>query len=526
MVHVSRTRPTNSRPSHGEQRFFQRMSPCVKVQASASSKTHTSASMPARSAPLRCASPTCAAVAWQHSRTMSVSDGAAPAPPALMRCRDADRQAEADRRDAAPRGHEVAAAAAGFGSVLLLRAGRVVRDDGADTRVGGDELLPQAVAVAALADRRAALVARVAAGNLLGRQPEVVEARLGRDVDAARARRPQQRDALRRRQVHDVQRQRRRQVRQRQDLLDGRRLVRGRPRVEERLVRRLVLGLPLGVAVGAVAVAVGLGGHHLGVEHERRGAVLERVHGEGHVLGRHGGELVDLSLLVSAWSFTRRRDSTYARLDQEALEAADASVDERAQVVGVAGDDAAVEADVDPALAPAGAQLLVEVGDGGGGGDGVEGHVDDGGDAAAGRGARARPEALPLGAAGLVEVDVGVDEARQQQPRRVVDVGGARWEAARRQHLGVDGDDLARSGRDGDGGGRDDERVVGLGEDGARRDEHDEGWRGAPVSADAVDAVGCRHVELRLRLRLRFTESSVEGGPGGQASRSRLVVEG
>lgn len=54
--------------------------------------------------------------------------------------------------------------------------------------------------------------------------------------------------------------------------------------------------------------------------------------------------------------------------------------------------------------------LFLEVGDSGGGRDGVEGHVDDGGDAARCGSTGARPEALPVCAAGLVEVDMGAAE--------------------------------------------------------------------------------------------------------------------
>ena len=53
-------------------------------------------------------------------------------------------------------------------------------------------------------------------------------------------------------------------------------------------------------------------------------------------------------------------------------------------------------------------------------GTAVERHVDERRDAARGRGARRALEALPLGAAGLVDVDVAVDEAGQQH--RVADV--------------------------------------------------------------------------------------------------------
>ncbi len=49
--------------------------------------------------------------------------------------------------------------------------------------------------------------------------------------------------------------------------------------------------------------------------------------------------------------------------------------------------------------------------DGGGLGEAVEGHVDEGGEASGGGGAGGGAEAFPFGASGLVDVDVGVDEA-------------------------------------------------------------------------------------------------------------------
>jgi hypothetical protein len=51
-------------------------------------------------------------------------------------------------------------------------------------------------------------------------------------------------------------------------------------------------------------------------------------------------------------------------------------------------------------------------------GDGVERHVDHRGDAPRGGRAGGALEALPLGAAGLVDVDVGVDHAGHQRERR------------------------------------------------------------------------------------------------------------
>ncbi len=79
----------------------------------------------------------------------------------------------------------------------------------------------------------------------------------------------------------------------------------------------------------------------------------------------------------------------------------------------VVWDHAAPEGDVSPALPAGGAAFCFEIGYGRRGRDGVEGHVDDGGDAAGRSGACSRPEALPVRSAGLVEMDVGTaDEDR------------------------------------------------------------------------------------------------------------------
>ena len=81
------------------------------------------------------------------------------------------------------------------------------------------------------------------------------------------------------------------------------------------------------------------------------------------------------------------------------------------------------------------ARFGFECGDGGGFGEAVEGHVDEGGVASGGGGACGGAEAFPFGAAGLVDVDVGVDEAGEDGVVGVVvdgcvarDFGcGCRW---------------------------------------------------------------------------------------------------
>ena len=54
----------------------------------------------------------------------------------------------------------------------------------------------------------------------------------------------------------------------------------------------------------------------------------------------------------------------------------------------------------------------------------VQGHVEEGGAAAGGEGAGAGGEAFPIGATGFVEVDVGIDPARENEAMGVVDFDG------------------------------------------------------------------------------------------------------
>jgi hypothetical protein len=109
------------------------------------------------------------------------------------------------------------------------------------------------------------------------------------------------------------------------------------------------------------------------------------------------------------------------------------------QRAGVAGDGTAPEADVDVDLA-AGRRLLdLQRGHVDGGRQAVERHVHDGGDATGGGGPGGGGEALPLGAAGLVDVHVGVDQAGQQRHVAELDLLGGLDGGG----IVVDGDDPA-----------------------------------------------------------------------------------
>src|SRR5262249_37427704 len=106
---------------------------------------------------------------------------------------------------------------------------------------------------------------------------------------------------------------------------------------------------------------------------------------------------------------------------EEALVSKHSSARERLEVGTVAGDDAAPEPDVHVTLASRRSALLLEGVHGGRRGNTVERHVDDRGHTAGLRRARRRREPFPVSSAGLVDVDVGIDEPWQYEPVARVD---------------------------------------------------------------------------------------------------------
>ena len=99
--------------------------------------------------------------------------------------------------------------------------------------------------------------------------------------------------------------------------------------------------------------------------------------------------------------------------DQEAFEAEHAGAPHRLQFRSVARHDPAPESGIDIQLAFGGGEFLLVRGKRRGGGDAVERHFDEGGDASRGGGARGGLKSFPVGAAGLVDMNVGVDQAGQ-----------------------------------------------------------------------------------------------------------------
>ena len=237
---------------------------------------------------------------------------------------------------------------------------------------------------ARLADRRAALERRRPVGHLLGGEGQVVRAGLDGDPHALGPGPPQQRQGVGVGEVDDV--------RPRPGVAGGR----DQP-ADRRLLRRPRPG-----------------GQEAGVARARRArgrrddvgvlGVRDQQPVEGRQLGERGPEA----------RVVQRRELGDAGVEQEALEADDARLVQRPQLVEVAGDGAAPERDVGRDLAVRRLPFHVQRVDGRRRRDRVEGHVDDRGDAAGDGGPRRGGEALPLGAPGLVDVHVAVDQAGEQ----------------------------------------------------------------------------------------------------------------
>ena len=104
-------------------------------------------------------------------------------------------------------------------------------------------------------------------------------------------------------------------------------------------------------------------------------------------------------------------EAVAARVDEEAFVAEDSSAREGKDVGLIVGDGSAPGGPVDEALTACGCAFGFECCNGGGFGEAVERHVDEGGVPSGGCGSCGGAEAFPFGAAGLVDVDVGVDEA-------------------------------------------------------------------------------------------------------------------
>ncbi len=305
-------------------------------------------------------------------------------------------EADLQGRDPAPGLHEVAGARA----LHLRRGRRVVGDHLVDEALA--ERIPQLLAVVRLADGRRALEGGGAVRDLLGGEREVVRARLDGERYARVAGAAEGGERIRRGEMNDV-RARAGLLRDAQHEIDGGVLGGARARRQVRVVATRVEA-----ERGLLALGERLG--ELGVHEQRRA--------EARDLGHAGAEL----------GLVYVRELGDAALGEEALEGQHAFLEEVAQAAvrtGVAGNEPAAQRDVDAGLLLERAHLGAEAFERGGRRHAVERHVDEGGDAARGRRAGRGGEALPLGAARLVDVDVRVDEAGQDAEIARVEDGEA-----------------------------------------------------------------------------------------------------
>jgi hypothetical protein len=259
-------------------------------------------------------------------------------------------------------------------------------------------------------------------------------------------------------------------VRLAENLLDGVCFESRRSRLEEGLVGAELTSRGKGRFWGLDCIADGLGDgrDHLGVEHKGGLAVLEGFHGESDILGRYGGELINL-MIVSLRLGLYDTDSTYTRLDQETLETSNTSLDERKQLIGIARDDTTVETNIDPALSLTGAKLLLEAMEGSGRRNGVKRHVNDGGNTTTGSSTGTSPEALPLGSTRLVQVNMSIDETGHENLGAMIDIVCTGRKTGWGKDFGDDWDNLSSDGANNNWSGSDNKRLI-------RKSDNDSGW--------------------------------------------------
>jgi hypothetical protein len=262
------------------------------------------------------------------------------------------------------------------------------------------QALPEGFAVGAGADGRGALEGGGAVGDVFGGEVEVVRAAFRGDGQAFGAGGGEQRQGERGAEVDDVDACAVLAAEVNHEA-DGGELGLVGARGE---VGGVAAPVRVGIVEGVDGGVDGLG--EFGVDEQRQAGLGDGGEGALELFAVDHGEALA------------------AGIDEEALEAGDAGAGEGKDVGLVIGDGSTPCGPVDEALVGGGGALGFEGGDGGGFGEAVEGHVDEGGVASGGGGASGGGEALPLGAAGLVDVDVGVDEAGEDgEGAEVVDGG-------------------------------------------------------------------------------------------------------
>src|SRR5215204_5945654 len=288
--------------------------------------------------------------------------------------------------DAAPRPEEVAA------GLHVRGAGRMIRGDERD--VVFEDPLPELLEILVRAQRRGALRARAELLNVLLGQDEVVSARLAGDVDAFGARDRDEGDAPPRADVHDVQR------------------ASGLLGEEDRPPDRLQLG---GHRARVEIVAHRRASFRHGAAGEpARDLVVLRVDEDREPEFRRPLHTLEKCQVVGDLKVL------YAAVGHERLEPHHAALRKLVEAPDVAGDKSAPQTEVHERRSFGGGELEVEAFGVEGGRVRVERHLHVGGHASGRQRPGARGEALPVGAARLVEVRVGVNGAREDVELRSV----------------------------------------------------------------------------------------------------------
>lgn len=116
-------------------------------------------------------------------------------------------------------------------------------------------------------------------------------------------------------------------------------------------------------------------------------------------------------------------------------------MDKGLKFMSIAGDDTTEKADVHPAFALGCCDFFFEVCNRRGGWDGIQGHIHDGGDPPKSSGLGAGVKALPFSATRLIEVNVSIDQPREEDIRGMVGIWGPLREVGSRENGIKDGSD-------------------------------------------------------------------------------------
>ncbi len=299
---------------------------------------------------------------------------------------------------------------------------------------------PQRIAIGRGAQRWRALVLGRTVRHIVAGEHEVVRTGLGGHRDPARARGRDRTATVRARDMHDVD-ARTMRLRELRDALDRIHLGGGGSARGPRRMRARARGRARG----------GQRGGPLSVDHERGAQGGQPRQGAREVGLAHGRELV------------------HARGHEEALEREHAGLVQPGDLglESLTRDHATEEAHVHVALPIRGRTLAAQGRAIHGGGDAVERHVGERRHTAGGRGTRRMREALPRGAAGLVDVHVRIHEPRREHGvMRIVhgQAGGPRLEVMQRHDAAVTDLETRRAHALGghDTAGAEDQRVHGT----------------------------------------------------------------